>query len=64
MKIWTMRPGIFDYLFVSEYRISILVTEEVEDDDDLDQRKAVMMIYLVTGFKYKGHAWILQRFTS
>ena len=58
-----MRPAIFDYLFVSKYGISILVTEEV-DDDDLDQRKTVMMIYLVTGFKYKGHAWILQQFTS
>lgn len=63
-----MRPAIFDYLFVSKYGISILVTEEVEDDDDddddLGQRKTVMMIYLVTGFKYKGHAWILQQFTS
>lgn len=60
-----MRPVIFDYLFVSEYGISILVTEDVvDDDDDLDQRKAVMMIYLVTGFKYKGHEWILQRFTA
>lgn len=60
-----MRPVIFDYLFVSEYGISILVTEEVDDNDhDLDQRRAEMMISLVTGFKYKGHEWILQLFTS